>query len=181
MVIKQATFSKGKLWWQILSWSLSIFAGILFANIAADESAKLVYAAFLEDVSFFLLFFSLVFGLLLATLCINFHSVSPLILFTSLEGVSLGYCLMGALLSFGSAGWLVALALMWPHTIFQIILFTITFKYFTQNITVSSVAFMFCLILCFITVCIYIFAMLPFVNELLYLLQQKGIAYSCWI
>lgn len=151
----------------IMSWSLSTVVGTILANVSADVSAKLVYAALIGSASFLPLFGSLLFCLFFVFFFICIRAFVPLCLIIILEGVSLGYCLMGTLLAFGSAGWMFACALMSPHIVLQFILFLFSFKYITQNITVSVGAFVFGFAICFTMVCIYILVINPFINDLL--------------
>ena len=181
LIFTRSAFRISRSWLLIISWLFAIAVGMILANDAANESAMLIYAAFCCNVSVLTIASPLLCCLCLAYFCITIRNDIPLCLLICFEGISFGYCLMGTLLAFHSAGWLIAFALMLPHTVLQFILFFISYKSIAQYETISVEAFLICLLICMIIVCVYVLVIVPYLNELVYYLQQKGIAYSCWI
>ena len=165
----------------VLAWILSIAAGMVYAVRFENLSSSLMRASLLLESSFFQLLLSLLVPLTLSALCIYFH-IFPLLCFIScVDGMSFGYCMCGSLLAFDSAGWLMVLFLVFPHLIMQTLLFWLCFRFFCGKQSSLYKDFFLCIALTVIAFGLYLLCFLPFINDLLYLLQEEGIAYSCWI
>ena len=154
-----------------LSWAFSLIAGVFWANKVTNFSADYAVVTISCDVFFLPLLFSMLISLMLSIVCIHAQVFLPLCFVIGIEGVSLGYCFSVCRFAFGSAGWLMALFLCFPHSISQVLLFMICFRYTLLDKKFSlSVISCFCVVL-IVTIALYITAVVPIFTDLLELLH----------
>lgn len=165
----------------IAIWTFSITCGILLAARFEHVSASLMRTSLFCEFSLIQFLFSLLVPLVGLTLCVYLDFLLPICLACCIEGVSLGYCMYGLLLSFHSAGWLISLILMFPWLFMQVGFFCCYFHFLNGRRSSVLAAFFLCIALSIVALCLYNFILLPFINDLLFLLKEEGIVYSCWI
>lgn len=107
------------LWWRraclvflALFWCAGIFLGIYAASSVGYSFLPLMRAAIVRRVSIVALFAVLLLPFLLSAFVIFFSQPWLLLLFSFFKAFSFGFCCSAAQLSFGSAGWLVCLLLL---------------------------------------------------------------------
>ncbi len=92
-------------------WCLSIGLGALLSIIMRTVTVSLMYIAPMCRVSIVGLVMILLFPLLLSAAAVKFSIPSILYLIAFLNGMSLGYFMLGLIIAFHSAGWLMGVLL----------------------------------------------------------------------
>ena len=103
-------------------WILSVLFGMLFASNEQGTASSLICCALLQDASLIGFLLTAFLPLLIAVVSIFLQIVSPLYIICFIKGISLGYCMISFLAAFGSAGWLLAVLILFSN-ISSLILF----------------------------------------------------------
>lgn len=101
-------------------WCISSSAGFWIAFSTSDIVVSLMCAVVNCRVSIFGLVMMVFFPLLLSAAAVYFSVPDVLFPVIFVEGVSLGYCLAGMMLTFGSAGWLICFLLTFSESLMLI-------------------------------------------------------------
>lgn len=187
MVLSSFTFEgdsltcKKRMLMLILVWFGSITGGMVLSYKSDGVSAALMQSAFFSHTSILQMLFSTLLPLAVSAFCVYKQVFFPLCLLCSVEGVALGYCLMGLLLAFTSAGWLLSVILLFPVLISQLLLFWFYFRFCSLKHSSFRKDFCVCITFSLFAFILYTLSFLPFINSLLYSLHEEGIVYSCWI
>lgn len=134
-------------------WCLSLMLGALFAFWSQNVVASLMCMVPLCRISIVGLGLVILFPLFLSAAAVIFSVPDLVYLFLFFDGFSFGYCLLGAVFAFGSAGWLVLLLISFS----KILLTVPRFCFFTRCILVRSIAWpkFFCVIAVALIVCVF--------------------------
>lgn len=101
-------------------WCLSLGSGTLFAYFTRDVTVSLMCTAPSCRVSIFSLVVTLLFPLLLSAAAVYFSIPDAIYPAVILKGISLGYCLLGSVMAYGNAGWLVCSLLTFSQTLMSV-------------------------------------------------------------
>lgn len=115
------------------SWTLGLSAGVYFAGTMQSSVFSLMRAAASSRVSIVGLIVLLIFPLLLSAFAVYLSAPICLLPVSFCRGAAFGFCSLGALYAFGSAGWLVRLMLLFSASAMTVPLFWFWIRHISGN------------------------------------------------
>ncbi len=104
-------------------WILGILAGILYCSENPSLAFLLMRSVFKSPVSIVGSIFSVCFPLCITAIAVYLKSLLLVGVLSAVKGFGLGYCIYAIAGAFGSAGWLIAVFLLFPDLIMAVYFF----------------------------------------------------------